>query len=153
MAVELDLTTQITAPIEAVFDLSLNIDAHAESMGRSREQAIAGVTSGQIGLGQSVTWRARHFGLPFTMTSRIVELDRPRWFVDEQTSGPFRTFRHEHRLSFADDVTTMRDLVHFEAPVGPLGRLAERAVLERYLESLIEDRNAHLKATAEARQR
>ena len=42
-----------------------------------------------MSLGQTVTWQARHFGLPFRMTSKITEYERPTHFVDEQVSGPF----------------------------------------------------------------
>lgn len=65
-------------------------------METSGEQAIGGVTSGSIALGETVTWRARHFGIWFTMTSRITSLERPNRFVDEQVRGPFRSFHHEH---------------------------------------------------------
>ena len=88
MTVEFEHVTLIDAPIEIVFDVSLDIDAHLASMSDSNERAIDGVTTGHIGLGESVTWRARHFGIPFTMTSRVIELDRPRRFVDEQMRGP-----------------------------------------------------------------
>ncbi len=45
----------IEAPPEAIFDLSLDIDAHMASMADSNERAVAGVTSGLIGLGEEVT--------------------------------------------------------------------------------------------------
>src|SRR5437667_12407456 len=32
-------------------------------------------------LGETVTWRARHFGVPWTVTSKITALDRPSRFV------------------------------------------------------------------------
>jgi ligand-binding SRPBCC domain-containing protein len=117
-------------------------------MARSREQAIAGVTSGLISLGEQVTWRAWHFGLPFQMTSRIVEMESPDYFVDEQVKGPFRRFRHVHE--FHEDAlgTTMIDRIEFAAPFGPLGRLVEKLVLARYLQQLIESRNRHLTAGA-----
>ncbi|WP_243227431.1 hypothetical protein [Microbacterium sp. CIAB417] len=51
-----------------LFDISLDIDAHVSSMQQSGERAIAGTTSGAIGPGETVTWRARHFGIWFTMT-------------------------------------------------------------------------------------
>ena len=59
-----ELRTDIMAPIDVVFDLARSIDAHLDSMGQSREQAIAGVASGLIGLGEQVTWKATHFGVP-----------------------------------------------------------------------------------------
>ena len=42
------LTTEITAPIQTVFDLNRNIDIHTKSTAKSKETAIAGRTSGLI---------------------------------------------------------------------------------------------------------
>lgn len=151
MTVEFELRTTIAAPAEVAFDLALDVDAHVASMSDSKERAIGGVTSGLIGLGEDVTWRARHFGIPFTMTSRVVELDRPHRFVDEQQRGPFRRFRHEHVFDPADGGTSMIDRVSFDAPVGVVGRIVERIVLDRYLRELIHQRGRHLKAKAERR--
>lgn len=151
MTVEFEHVTNIAAPIAVVFDLSLDIDAHLASMADFGERAIAGTTSGLIGLGETVTWRARHFGIPFTMTSMVTELDRPHAFVDEQISGPFRSFRHEHRFDESGCTTIMTDRVRFDAPVGPIGRIAESLLLGRYLSKLIAERNQHLKVEAERR--
>ena len=153
MTVEFEIRTTIAAPVEAVFDLSLDIDAHMASMSDSNERAIAGVTSGLIGLGEEVTWRARHFGIPFTMTSRVTEFDRPNRFVDEQQRGPFRRFHHEHLFEPADGGTVMVDRISFDAPVGPIGRVVERLVLDRYLKKLIAQRGRHITAEAERRHR
>ena len=151
MTVVFEHRTEIGAPPDVVFGLSLDIDAHLASMARSRERAIAGVTTGQIGLGEEVTWRARHFAVPFRMTSRVTALDRPHRFVDEQTRGPFRRFHHEHRFEATDSGTVMIDAVSFDAPLGQVGRLFECLVLGRYIRRLIEERAAFLKHTAEDR--
>lgn len=144
MAVHFECTTHARVPRAELFDLSRSIDAHTGSMARSRERAIAGTTTGLISLGQQVTWRAWHFGVPIHMTSRITEMDVPNRFVDQQIKGPFRRFRHVHEFSRDGEVTTMIDRVEFEAPLGPLGRVVERLVLARYLEKLIETRNRYL---------
>jgi ligand-binding SRPBCC domain-containing protein len=151
VTIEFEQVTRIDASIEVVFDLSLDIDAHLASMSESGERAVAGVTSGQLGLGETVTWRARHFGIPFTMTSKITAWERPRRFVDEQVRGPFRSFHHEHRFEALDGTTTMTDRIRFDAPLGPIGRLVERVVLGRYLHKLIAERGQYLKAEAERR--
>jgi len=39
-------------------------------------------------LGDQVTWRARHFGIVFQMTSAITEYQPPKRFVDEQCYRP-----------------------------------------------------------------
>ncbi len=139
------LVTDIAAPVERVFDLSLDVESHVASMARSRERAIGGRTRGILALGDEVTWRARHFGVPWTMTVRVVEFERPHRFVDEQVAGPFASFRHTHRFERSGAGTAMTDTVFFEAPFGVLGRAAEGLVLRRRLVKLIEARNRYLR--------
>ncbi|VXB77729.1 Ligand-binding SRPBCC domain-containing protein [Arthrobacter sp. 9AX] len=127
-----------------LFDLARSIDVHKDSMMQSHEEAIGGVTSGLISLGEEVTWRAWHFGIPLQMTSRITEMQIPNYFVDEQVKGPFQRARHVHEFSQDSAGTTMVDRIEFVAPFGPIGRLVEKLVLGRYLQRLIETRNRHL---------
>lgn len=122
-------------------------------MADSGERAVGGVTGGLIGLGETVTWRAKHFGVPFTMTSRITEYEHPRRFVDEQQRGPFRRFRHEHLFDDVGGSTLMVDRISFGAPLWVVGDVVERAVLGRYLEKLIRERNGYLKNQAELQAR
>ena len=150
MTTTFELHNEIRAPIEVVFDLAVSIDLHVDSFAHTDERAVAGVTSGVIGLGEEVTWRGRHFGITWTMTSRVTELERPTRFTDEQVRGPFAHFRHEHVLSLSGDGTVMADRVSFAAPFGPIGWLVERLVLARYLRKLIVLRNDHLRRAAEA---
>jgi ligand-binding SRPBCC domain-containing protein len=146
MAVYFECTTRTSTPKSELFDLARSIDAHKDSMARSREDAIDGVRTGLISLGEEVTWRAWHFGVPVRMTSRITQMGAPDFFVDEQVKGPFRRFRHVHEFSEDSEGTTMVDRIEFAAPFGPLGRVAEKLVLARYLQALIEARNRHLAA-------
>jgi len=149
MTVTFDLETIIRATPEAVFDASLDVDAHLASMEESGEEAVAGVTSGQIGLGETVTWKAKHFGITWKMTSTVSELDRPHRFVDEQLKGPFHRFHHVHEFEPIAEGTLMKDHIEFEAPLGPLGLIAERLVLGGYLPKLIVERNEYLKTELE----
>ncbi|WP_098409165.1 SRPBCC family protein [Paramicrobacterium agarici] len=142
------LVTRTGAPVEQLFDVSLNIDAHEASMAASGERAIEGVTNGAIGLGETVTWRARHFGIWFTMTSRLTSLERPQRFVDEQVRGPFRSFRHEHTFGTDSGMTVMTDTLTIRSPI--FGMLAERLILVPYLRRLIRGRNRHLLASLNA---
>ena len=144
------LETAIAAPPTECFDLSLSVDAHTDSMAASGERAIAGVTTGVMNLGDSVTWRARHFGIPFRMTSAITEFERPHRFVDQQQHGPFAQWWHEHTFTaISADETLMMDIVEFRSPLGLLGTIADRVVLDHYLPRLIRRRNAWLKTTLE----
>lgn len=145
------LETLIDAPPEQCFDLARDVQAHIASTAGSGERAVAGITAGLLGPGDEVTWEARHLGLRWRLASRITEFDRPRRFVDEQVRGPFRSWWHEHRFEPAEEATKMTDLVRYQLPLGPVGRLAGRVYLRRYVENLLERRALSLKAMAERR--
>jgi ligand-binding SRPBCC domain-containing protein len=146
----IDLSLWIAESSDVVFDLSRSVDTHSASMSKSGERAVGGITEGHIGLGEQVTWQARHFGFTFQMTSRITEMDRPRRFVDEQVAGPFRQWRHVHSFDAEADGTRMVDTIDYEVPFGPLGRAVDRLFLNRYLTNLISQRNDFIKQAAES---
>lgn len=55
----IELATAVAAPVERVFDLARSIELHVVSVAHTGERAVAGVTSGSIGIGEQVTWRDR----------------------------------------------------------------------------------------------
>jgi ligand-binding SRPBCC domain-containing protein len=142
--------TELLASAEACFELSLSVDAHTASMKASGERAVAGVMSGTMTLGDTVTWQARHFGIPFRMTSAITLYDHPTRFVDEQLRGPFRRWWHEHTFIPQEHARTlMIDVVDYDPPFGPVGAVVDQAFLGRYMRHLIRSRNTWLKRTLE----
>ena len=143
------LSTTIRASREICFDLSRSIDLHMVSTAATGERAIAGRTSGLIGPGETVTWRAKHFGIWQTLTSRVTAFDRPSFFADEMVKGAFHSFRHEHRFEISNEDTVMQDVFMYASPFGFLGRIADALFLEKYMRRLLEERNAVIRAHAE----
>lgn len=72
---KIELKTEINADKRIVFDLSRSIDLHKISTEQTNEEAIAGKMSGLIGMDESVTWRAKHFGIYQNLTSKITRYD------------------------------------------------------------------------------
>ena len=144
------LRTLIKADQATVFDLARSIDLHTTSMEHTNERAIAGRTSGLIELGETVTWRARHFGVYQTLTAVITEMDRPHYFVDEMQQGIFARFRHRHSFVRQGERTVMTDEFDYTAPLGLLGRLADWLFLTRYMRRLLQRRNDTIRERAEA---
>lgn len=148
--IELHEVTTIAAPVERVFDLARSIEVHVLGNTHFGEQATAGTSSGLIAMGQSVTWTARHFWVRQQLTSAITAFDRPRYFQDTMLRGAFASMQHDHWFAEVDGVTEMRDDFRFAAPLGPLGWIAERAVLRRYMRNLLVERNRVIKEVAES---
>ena len=153
MTSAIKVTTGIAAPAPIVFSMALNMDVHARSLARSRETAVTSSGRAVLGLGDEVTFTARHWRLRWRMTSRVTELQAPVRFVDEQVRGPFARMRHEHVFFSEGGGTRMVDHVEFAAPLGVVGRLVDTLLLRRYLTALIVERAAYLKAAAERRSR
>ena len=144
------LETYINAPIERCFDLSLSVDLHRHSVAHTHERPVAGVTSGMMKLGDTVTWEAVHFGIKQHLTSKITAYERPYRFTDEMIRGAFQEMVHTHEFIPQPTGTLMIDLFTFRAPLKFLGRLAEAVILTRYMKRLLLSRNRYLKQVAEA---
>ncbi|GAA0314815.1 SRPBCC family protein [Kineococcus aurantiacus] len=158
MAVVIEVVTDIAADRGVVFDLELDVDVHAASLASSGERASTSSGRRRLELGDEVTFHARHFGLPWRMTSRITVHDRPHRFVDEQIRGPFRSLHHEHLFDVLYDRedgsgttgTRMTDRMSITAPAGPLGAVVAQLMLAPYLKRLLRRRAAHIKQAAES---
>jgi ligand-binding SRPBCC domain-containing protein len=144
------LETHIEAPVEICFDLARNVDAHCETSAFTEERAVPpGRTSGLLEAGELVTFEGIHLAVRQRLTARIVEMERPLRFVDEMVKGAFHSMRHTHEFEEKTDGTMMRDILEWKAPLGPLGRLADRLFLERHLRTFLTRKQAGLKRLAE----
>jgi ligand-binding SRPBCC domain-containing protein len=140
----------IDAPPERCFDAARDLDLHMRSLAHTNEIAVAGKTSGLIGLHEEVTWRGRHLGVTQHFTSRITAFDRPHYFQDAMQRGAFRSFVHDHHFTVVGTQTKMTDVLVFSAPLAILGRIAEKLVLRRYLHRLLAARATVIKEAAES---
>ncbi len=145
----IELTTLIQAPIERVFDLSRSIDAHQHSTATTSEIAVGGITSGLIRLGEEVEWEARHFRFRQRLSVRITAFSEPTHFRDEMIKGAFSTMKHDHYFEMIGDNTEVRDVFEYNAPLGLLGKIAEKVFLTRYMRNFLIKRNLILKHVAE----
>jgi ligand-binding SRPBCC domain-containing protein len=144
------LTTFVAAPPERVFDLARSIDLHRKSMAHTAEEAIAGTTSGLIGLDETVTWKAKHLMKTRVLKSKITAMERPLSFTDEMVAGDFKSLKHEHHFKRIENGTLLIDLFHFETPYGGLGKLVNQLYLTRYMKNLLDARNQAIKEYAES---
>lgn len=75
--VVIKLKTAIEAPVEGCFLLSLSVDLHTASATGTHEKAVGGITSGIMKMGDTVTWRARHFDIYQKFITKISAYHTP----------------------------------------------------------------------------
>ena len=144
------LSTLICAPRERVFDLARSIDAHQDSTEGTNERAVAGVTTGLIGLNDQVTWEAKHLGVRQKLTVRITDFNRPQHFQDVMVAGAFKSMKHDHEFQEHPNGTMMIDRFEFQSPFGILGRIVDQIFLTAYMRRFLVQRNKILKNLAES---
>ena len=145
----INLTTIVSAPAERCFNLSRSIDFHMHTSYRTKEKAIAGVRTGLINKGETVTWKARHFGILQTLTSEITQMESPDFFEDCMVKGAFKSIKHMHTFEQNGGQTIMKDVFEFESPLGILGKLFNKTILMNYMKRFLLERNQEIKRVAE----
>lgn len=143
------LTTFMQAPVKRVFDLSRSISLHKLTMALNKEKAIAGVITGLISEGETVTWQAKHLFKTRLFCTKIMVMKSPEFFTDEMIKGDFKSFVHEHHFKQVNNGTIMIDVVDFESPYGFAGEFFNKIYLTKYMTKLFIKRNNLIKEYAE----
>jgi ligand-binding SRPBCC domain-containing protein len=85
--------------------------------------------------GRLIQYQMSLYGVPFKWLTEISVWEPGVRFVDQQLSGPYKVWIHEHRFTaISPDKTHIFDTVQYALPLEPFGRLAHglvRAKLDR----------------------
>lgn len=149
MTYTLETDVTLARPLEAVF--AFFADAGNLETITPPELRFAFETPLPIAMrvGARIDYRLRLYGVPFSWRTVISAWDPGRRFVDEQESGPFRLWVHEHRFEAASDSRTrILDVVRYELPLEPVGRLAHPIVRAK-LDHIFRYREARVRALLE----
>lgn len=112
----------------AFFADAANLDAITPDWLRFRT-----ITPAPIVMGENVVidHRLRLYGIPIRWRSRINAWKPPSRFVDEQVSGPYRLWIHEHIFETHDAGTLVRDRVRYAVPFDFIAHWFVRRDVER----------------------
>ena len=141
------LTTWVNAPVDRCFRLATCAQLHA--LGGPASEVLS-TRSQALQVGDTISWQASQWGLHLAHTCRINEVRPNSYFREEMVSGGFRHYVHEHHFAPMDDGTRMRDEVRFSAPMGPMGGVAERLLLKKYVMKLLIQQHMQVKRAAES---
>ncbi|MED3910610.1 SRPBCC family protein [Peribacillus simplex] len=139
----------IKAPVELCFDIKRSVDIHTKTTAKTKEIAVDGVTEGLLEEGDTVTWEAIHFGIKQRLKAQVTFMEKPNKFVDIMVKGAFHSFVHTHQFIEKQGGTIMIDKFQYKSPLGPIGVLADKLFLEKYMREFIVSRAKALKKIAE----
>lgn len=79
-------------------------------------------------------------GIPLNWVTEIKYVHDHQFFVDEQRTGPYRMWHHEHHFKVVDGGVEMTDIVSYELPLGFLGKIAHVLFVRKQLEGIFDYR-------------
>ncbi len=92
--------------------------------------------------GTEIEYRLRWQVFPMKWRSRISEYVEGEMFADEMLSGPYTRWYHRHLFTSVPDGVEMTDIVQYQLPLGPLGRLAHAMTVRSQLEAIFDYRRS-----------
>jgi ligand-binding SRPBCC domain-containing protein len=86
------------------------------------------VSGVQMYEGMIIQYRVTPFpGFSTDWVTEITQIKHHDHFIDDQRVGPFALWHHQHHFRPLDNHTTeMRDILHYQAPLGILGTIADK---------------------------
>ncbi|MFA7625546.1 MAG: SRPBCC family protein [Candidatus Kapaibacterium sp.] len=128
---------QIPVSIQAAWDYLSNPQNLSEITPPNMNFTVTSKLPEKMYAGLIITYKVSPlFSIPITWVSEITHIDEPYHFVDEQKFGPYSFWHHSHRLNQIDDGVIMEDIVHYKLPLGLIGNLFGRPLVNPRLENI-----------------
>ena len=105
---------------------------------------ILSMSTDSIQEGTTIRYRLRLHGMPVHWRTDIREWNPPYCFVDEQTKGPYKVWRHTHRFEAHGSRTKMIDEVQYVLPFGVLGRMVHALKVRRDVSRIFDYRRRRI---------
>lgn len=75
-------------------------------------------------------------GIKMKWLTEITHIEEGKYFVDEQRSGPYKIWHHEHHLEAIPNGVLMSDLINYVPPFGFLGDIAQSLFIKNQLDEI-----------------
>jgi ligand-binding SRPBCC domain-containing protein len=83
-------------------------------------------------------------GIKMTWVTEISQVRELEYFVDEQRTGPYRLWHHQHHIVAIEGGVLMKDIVTYVPPFGFLGGLVNALLIRNQLKEIFAFRSLKL---------
>lgn len=103
--------------------------------------------NGEIYDNQVIKYKVRPiFNIPAYWETEISGVEKNWKFTDSQVKGPYRKWVHQHIIVPSENGVIMEDILDYELPMGFLGRIAHKLLIEKKIRKIFEFRRNAFKA-------
>ncbi|MEP6794863.1 MAG: SRPBCC family protein, partial [Saprospiraceae bacterium] len=99
----------------------------------------------QMYQGLIIKYRIRPMmNIPMTWVTEITSIKDKEYFVDEQTKGPYKLWRHEHRFRAVDHGVMMTDRLTYNIGWGIIGNILGKIWVDQQVREIFEYRRKQI---------
>jgi ligand-binding SRPBCC domain-containing protein len=140
-------TLRLTLPLEDAWTFFSRPENLEKITPKSMQfKILSNITSTEMYEGMMIRYQVRPvFNLPLHWTTEITHCKDKSYFIDEQRTGPFALWHHEHHFKATEGGTEMSDILTYALPFGFLGRMVNRLFVSRQIDSIFAYRAEILK--------
>jgi ligand-binding SRPBCC domain-containing protein len=84
------------------------------------------------------------FNVKLNWMTEITHVKEFEYFVDEQRSGPYSMWHHQHKIEPIKEGVLMTDIVTYKPPMGILGAIANSLFIKNQLQEIFDYRTMAL---------
>lgn len=84
--------------------------------------------------------------IPFYWTTEITHISKYNFFIDEQRTGPYKIWHHEHHFKRVSEGVEMTDLLSYDIGYSFLGKLVDKWMISVQIDHIFEFRTKVLKS-------
>ena len=91
--------------------------------------------------GMMITYRLKPFlNIPVKWCTEITHIREKAYFIDEQRTGPYRIWHHEHHFKEVPEGVMMTDILHYDIGKSVFGRIAGLLFVHRRVRQIFDYR-------------
>ena len=75
-------------------------------------------------------------GIKLNWVTEITHIKDKNYFVDEQRSGPYKMWHHEHILEETNDEIIMKDIISYIPPYGFIGLILNKLFIKKQVREI-----------------
>jgi len=79
-------------------------------------------------------------GIKMNWVTEITQISRNNFFIDEQRSGPYRVWHHEHHFREVNGGVEMHDILYYQVPFGIIGKIVDYVFVKNKVKQIFEFR-------------
>jgi ligand-binding SRPBCC domain-containing protein len=154
----LEFQTTVAAPINKVWAFFQDVEKSLPALSPPEDQVTLEQVDIPIRVGSIIVILAKGPLGKVRWVAKIIEHIPPHpvvfgeeaRFVDEQQSGPFKSWKHEHEFERIDEKSTrVVDRMTYQVPFGPIGWIADWLIVRRKLRAMFKHRAMAMKKLLE----